>query len=212
MSAAPPTSRYSNAPRTISSGAWSPPMASTAIRMGLCGGALRLDLQDLASAERPAVRADLVRWLGTLALRTRHKILRFERQMTAALALRGVRNAFLRMTCQGVALLCWGPDVAGKAGRVRTLGTCLIVWAHALADRRLRAVPCRFRAACAALAVRGRALRTGHGLCRPVPHERDRRYRGLSASRQALRPRLHAGVPQGRPRLVGPRAQCRDRA
>src|SRR6185503_16242431 len=87
-SAVPPFSRYSSAPRTISSGAWSPPMASTAMRTGLCRGAFRLDLEDLAAAEHAAVRTCLVRGLGALALRTRHEILRLQRQMAAALALR----------------------------------------------------------------------------------------------------------------------------
>ena len=84
------------------------------MRTGLRRGALRLDLQDLATAERAAMRADLVRRLGTLALRTRHEILRLQRQMTPALALRGVRDAFLGMTCQRLlslmsfSMILWG--------------------------------------------------------------------------------------------------------
>src|SRR5437899_9519937 len=75
-------------------------MASTAMRMGLRGGALRLDLDDLAAAERAAVRTRLVRRLRVLALRTRHEILRFQRQMATPLALRSARDAFLGMTSQ----------------------------------------------------------------------------------------------------------------
>src|SRR5712691_11100186 len=75
-------------------------MASTAMRTGLRRGALRLDLDDLATAERTAVRTRLVRRLGVLALRTRHEILRLQREMAAALALRSAWDAFLGMTSQ----------------------------------------------------------------------------------------------------------------
>jgi hypothetical protein len=70
------------------------------MRTGLRRGALRLDLEDLATAERAAMRANLVRRLGTPALRTRHEILRFQRKMAAALALSGMRDPFLGLTCQ----------------------------------------------------------------------------------------------------------------
>src|SRR6266516_4992345 len=75
-------------------------MASTAMRTGLRRGALRLDLDDLAAAERAAVRTRLVWRLRVLALRTRHEILRLQRQMATPLALRCARDAFLGMTSQ----------------------------------------------------------------------------------------------------------------
>jgi hypothetical protein len=46
------------------------------------------------------MRTRLVRGLRVFALRARHEILRFQREMATALALRGVRDAFLGMTCQ----------------------------------------------------------------------------------------------------------------
>jgi hypothetical protein len=82
--------------------------------MGLRRGALRLDLEDLTAAERAAMRTDLVRRLGALALRTRHEILRLQRQMAAALTLRGVWDALFWMTCQRLlslmsfSMILWG--------------------------------------------------------------------------------------------------------
>ena len=102
-SASPPLARYKSAPRTISSGAWSPPMASTAIFMAtarLCGRPLGLDRYDLSAAERAAVRTRLVRRLGALALRARHERHGAQRKMTAAFALRRARYTFLGMSCQ----------------------------------------------------------------------------------------------------------------
>src|SRR6267143_7219841 len=105
---APPFCRYNRAPRTISSGAWSPPIASTAIctdapsYLGLRPSGL--DWYDLAAAEHPAMRACLVRRLGILALRARNERHRAEREMTAPLALRGTRYPFLGLPCQNVLL------------------------------------------------------------------------------------------------------------
>ena len=64
------------------------------------------------------MRADLVRGLGALALRTRHEILRLQRQMAAALALRGVRDAFLGMTSQILLSLF---DGLGRGGTLASL-------------------------------------------------------------------------------------------
>src|SRR5439155_10184620 len=104
----PPFCRYKRAPRTISSGAWSPPIASTAIFTDapsyLGGRPLGLDRYDLAAAERAAVRARLVRRLRTLALRARNEVHRAQREMTAALALRRARYPFLGLACQSVLL------------------------------------------------------------------------------------------------------------
>src|SRR5256886_1513568 len=126
----PPFSRYNRAPRTISSGAWSPPIASTAIFTGallfllrptegrhsrtvgrhvvtadhLRGRPLGLDRYGLAAAERPAGRARLVRRLGTLALRAWNERHRAKREMTAALALRRAWYPFLGLACQSVLL------------------------------------------------------------------------------------------------------------
>src|SRR5207245_11352118 len=102
-SAGPPFWRYDSAPRTISSGAWSPPIASTAILIpvpGRLGGPLRLDLDDLAAAVRAAVRTRLMRWFGALALRAGHERHRFQREVAAPLALCGPRDALLRMSGQ----------------------------------------------------------------------------------------------------------------
>jgi hypothetical protein len=65
---------------------------------------LRLDRYDLAAAERPAVRARLVRRLGGLALRAWSEVHRAQREMTAALALSRARDAFLGLACQSVLL------------------------------------------------------------------------------------------------------------
>src|SRR2546430_3786447 len=101
---APPFCLYNRAPRTISSGAWSPPIASTAIFPGapfcLSRRPLRLDRYDLAAAERPALRARPVRRLRVLALRARHEIHRAQREMTAALALCRARYPFLGLASQ----------------------------------------------------------------------------------------------------------------
>jgi hypothetical protein len=48
--------------------------------------------------------ARLVRRLGTLALRARNEIRGAEREMTAPLALRRSRDAFLGLACQSVLL------------------------------------------------------------------------------------------------------------
>src|SRR5712691_11628719 len=127
---APPFCRYNRAPRTISSGAWSPPIASTAIFTGaplfllrptegrrsrtvgrhvvtddhLRRRPLRLDRYDLAAAERPALRARVVRRLRVLALWARDQVHRAQREMAAALALRRARYPFLGLTCQSVLL------------------------------------------------------------------------------------------------------------
>src|SRR5256886_1083762 len=101
---APPFCLYNRAPRTISSGAWSPPIASTAIFTGapfcLSRRPLRLDRYDLAAAERAALRARVVRRLRVLALRARHEIGRAQREMTAALALCRARYPFLGLASQ----------------------------------------------------------------------------------------------------------------
>src|SRR5687767_5424569 len=94
-------------------------MASTAMRTGLRGGAFRLDLEDLATAERAAMRARLVRGLGAFALRARHEILRLQREMAAALALRGMRDPFLGLTCQSIRSLCVGPGRQREAAAER---------------------------------------------------------------------------------------------
>src|SRR3989475_1209028 len=102
-SASPPLARYNSAPRTISSGAWSPPIASTAIFMRtarLCGRPLGLDRYDLSAAERAAVRTRLVRRLGAFALGARDQRHGAQREMTAAFALRRARYAFLGLACQ----------------------------------------------------------------------------------------------------------------
>src|SRR2546428_12403729 len=81
---------YNSAPRTISSGAWSPPIASTAIftraPLYLRGRPLRLDRYDLAAAEGPAMRARLVRRLRALALRARNRRHRAQRAVAPGLA------------------------------------------------------------------------------------------------------------------------------
>src|SRR5207245_674291 len=71
----------------------------------LGGRPLGLDRYDLAAAERPAVRARLVRRLGTLALRAWNERHRAKREMTAALALRRARYPFLGLACQSVLLV-----------------------------------------------------------------------------------------------------------
>ena len=65
--------RASSAPATISSGARSPPIASTATRTGVIGlRSRRREGLDLAAAIRAAGRADAVRPLGLMALRALH--------------------------------------------------------------------------------------------------------------------------------------------
>ena len=104
MSATPPSARYSNAPRTISSGAWSPPIASTAMRISSAlrgGGALlRADLDHLAAPVHPAMRAGLMRRLRALALRAGHQALRHEAEVAAPVSLRGVRGPLFRFAGQ----------------------------------------------------------------------------------------------------------------
>src|SRR6267143_460529 len=125
---APPFCRYNRAPRTISSGAWSPPIASTAIFTGapffLRRRPLRLDRYDLAAAERPALRARTVRRLWVLALWAWNEVHRAEREMTAALALRRARYPFLGLACQSV-LLVGGFDDSNRGNdRTDMAGRC----------------------------------------------------------------------------------------
>src|SRR3989442_667312 len=123
-SAGPPFSRYNSAPRTISSGAWSPPIASTAILIPLPGrlcGPLRLDLNDLAAAERAAMRTRLMRWLGAPALRAWHERHRPEGEVAPPLALCCPRDALLRMSGQIVLLSGLRSNSIGSRSRLFAL-------------------------------------------------------------------------------------------
>jgi hypothetical protein len=74
------------------------------------------------------MRTDLVRWLRAFALWARDEILRLQREMTAALALRGMRGPFLGLTCQSVCSFESGTDEGGKQPRRSERGLPLIVW------------------------------------------------------------------------------------
>src|SRR2546430_16191525 len=201
---APPFCRYNRAPRTISSGAWSPPIASTAIftraPLFLSRRPLGLDRYDLAAAERPALRARPVRRLRVLALRARYEVHRAEREMTAALALRRARYPFLGLACQYVLLEGGFDDSSRRNDRTDVAG------------RRFRGISTGERASDAALAVRRRAHRARRGLRRSLPDGCHRRDHGLPASRQALRSRIPRDVPHRGGALVWARAHRRSGA
>src|SRR2546421_856220 len=200
----PPSFRYNKAPRTISSGAWSPPIASTAIfiraRPYLGRRPSGLDRNDLAAAEHPAMRAGLVRRLGVLALRTRNEVHRAQREMAATLALRRTRYPFLGLACQSVLLVGGFDDSSGRNDRTDVAG------------RGLRRFSGGDRAPNPALAIRGSAHRACRRLRRSLPDGRHRRHLRLPASRQALRSRVHRDVRDRRPALVGARARHRPGA
>src|SRR5258708_27191230 len=87
-----------SAPAMISSGALSPPSASTATRTKLERGAQR---HDLAALVGTAGRADVVRPLGRAALRTDVQTRRLERVRRAALVPPGLRGLSLRDSHRG---------------------------------------------------------------------------------------------------------------
>src|SRR5579862_7887349 len=93
-----PSSAAWSAPATISSGALSPPSASTATRTNLERGAERHDLAALVGA---AGRADVVRPLGRAALGTDVYTGRLERVRRAALVAPGLRGLSLRDSHRG---------------------------------------------------------------------------------------------------------------
>jgi hypothetical protein len=68
------------------------------------------------------MRAHLVRGLGAFALWARHEILRLQREMTAALALRGMRDPFLGLTCQSITPFEWGTDSGGTLASLANRG------------------------------------------------------------------------------------------
>src|SRR6185295_2721117 len=89
------------APRTISRGAKSPPIASTAMRISDAASALAfgrrggLDRDDLAAVVVAAGRTDAVRQLQLVAMRALHQGWRADRQMGASLTLARLRDLSL---------------------------------------------------------------------------------------------------------------------
>src|SRR5689334_16799286 len=102
-------------PGTTSAAPWSPPIASNATRtMGSAVGVAAAAAHRLRRHGQPAlvvaaVRADAVRQLHLVAVRTLLEVGQVDREVRAALALAGVRNASLGYT-HGVS---WAPCRSG---------------------------------------------------------------------------------------------------
>jgi len=88
------------APATMGPGAWSPPIASSAICMGLL---LLFRRHDFAALVIAAIRADAVRQHRFVALGTILDLHRFEVQMASPLALARVRRASLGNSHESIA-------------------------------------------------------------------------------------------------------------
>src|SRR5512133_150773 len=96
MGSAAPAARARSAPSTIGSGPRSPPRASTATRTVIELRRRCAERLDLAPAVRPAVRADAMRPLRTVALRALVDPRRLEAVRRAALVAACLRGLLLR--------------------------------------------------------------------------------------------------------------------
>src|SRR5918996_2151899 len=111
-------------PGTTSVGPWSPPIASNATRTTgsargvVAAGADRLRWNGQATLVVAAVRADAVRQLHLVAVRALLELGQLDREMRAALALAGMRDASLGYTHEVVGSLCrsWGAVAGRRSG------------------------------------------------------------------------------------------------
>src|SRR4029079_5192346 len=109
-------------PGTTSAAPWSPPIASKATRtMGSAVGVAAAAAHRLRRHGQPAlvvaaVRADAVRQLHLVAVRTLLEVGQVDREMRASLALAGMRDASLGYTHGGLvgSLSVWWRAIGGR--------------------------------------------------------------------------------------------------